>query len=188
MAYCLKDKRVRQDRSQDEAETEGRRVRNRAEVLHYNLCYGKEKELARQFREVQKQDLNVCKPAFHLSLSFPPGENVSKGRLVDIAKECARDLKFDRHQYVVILHKDTAHPHIHIVANRIGFDGHVMEDRKILPRVIRFCRETEQRYQLTPVKNIYRYRSPQERLEISNNPRTVRLKEEIGAGGAATGQ
>lgn len=179
LAYCLQDKRVRQEETQDQTKTESQRVKNRAEVLHYNLCYGKEKELARQFKAVQKQDLKISKPAFHLSLSFAPGENVSKGRLADIAKECARELGFEEHQYIAVMHKDTAHPHIHIVANRIGFDGHVMEDRHILPRVLKFCRETEQRYQLTPVKNIYRYRSPEERTEQRKDPRTMRLKEDI---------
>ena len=45
---------------------------------------------------------------------------------MDLSRDAARALDFERHQYVAILHKDRAHPHVHIVANRIGFDRHTM--------------------------------------------------------------
>jgi Relaxase/Mobilisation nuclease domain len=178
MGYCLQDKRQRQGLSEEE-DGEHRQTANRAEVLYYNQCYGDEQELIRQYREVQKLDYNMVKPAFHLSLNLPPGEKIKKSQFVEIAKDCAKALDFERHQYVVIRHKDTAHPHIHLVVNRIGADGHVMEDSHILPRVHRFCREAEQKYELTRVQSIRRYRVPEERNEPSRYQRIIKLKAEI---------
>ncbi|EOR95367.1 hypothetical protein ADIARSV_1479 [Arcticibacter svalbardensis MN12-7] len=32
------------------------------------------------------------------------------------------------HQYICVLHKDTKEQHIHIAANRVGFDGKAAKD------------------------------------------------------------
>jgi relaxase-like protein len=177
--YCLHDKRIRQLQNQHPAQTESRQTINRAEVLYYHQCYGNTLQLIRQFKEVQKQNLNVINPVFHLSLSLPTGEKIPKSRFVDIAKDCARALDFAQHQYVVILHKDTAHSHIHLVVNRIGPDKHLLDGWNRLKQVDQFCREAEQKYELIRVQGIRRYRSPEERNEPNKGQRVVRLKEQI---------
>jgi hypothetical protein len=179
LGYCLQDKRIQQKQTQHPADGEHRQTGNRAEVLFYHQCFGNIEQLTRQFKEVQKQNYNVLKPAFHLSLSLPPEEKISKSRFVDIAQDCAKALHFEQHQYVVVLHKDTAHPHIHLVVNRIGADKHVMDDSGILKLVDQFCREAELKYQLKQVESIRRYRSPEDRIKPSNDLRIVRLKSEI---------
>jgi Relaxase/Mobilisation nuclease domain len=179
LQYCLHDKRIRQRQNQHPAKTEHRQTINRAEVLYYHQCYGNTLQLTRQFKEVQKQNLNVINPVFHLSLALPPEEKISKSRFVDIAKDCARALDFAQHQYVVILHKDTAHSHIHLVVNRIGLDTHVLDGRNKLKQMDQFCREAEQKYELTRVQSIRRYRSPEERNEPNKGQRVVQLREQI---------
>ena len=183
LQYCLNDKRIRQQQNQQQnqhpAQTEHRQTINRAEVLYYHQCYGNAPQLTRQFKEVQKQNLNVINPVFHLSLSLPPEEKISKSRFVDIAKDCAKALDFAQHQYVVILHKDTAHSHIHLVVNRIGLDTHLLDGWNKLKQVDRFCRETEQKYELTRVQSVRRYRSREDRNETNTGQRVVRLREQI---------
>jgi Relaxase/Mobilisation nuclease domain len=179
LQYCLHDKRIRQRQNQHPAQSEHRQTINRAEVLYYHQCYGNTLQLTKQFKEVQKQNLNVINPVFHLSLSLPPEEKISKSRFVDIAKDCARALDFAQHQYVVILHKDTAHSHIHLVVNRIGLDTHVLDGRNKLKQMDQFCREAEQKYELTRVQSIRRYRSAEERSEPNRGQRIVQLREQI---------
>jgi hypothetical protein len=179
--YCMQDKEVRKEQTQDLAKEERRQTRNRAEILYYHQCYGNIKQLTRQFKEVQKQNFNAKKPAFHLSLSLGPEDKIPKSRFVDIAKDCAKALDFERHQYLVILHKDTPNPHVHLVVNRIGPEKHLMDlkNNNILKRVNRFCRDAEIKYQLTQLKGIRWYRSPEERLKPSQDQRLLQLKEEI---------
>ena len=58
---------------------------------------------------------------------------------------------FSDHQYVLTRHTDTAHDHIHIVANRIGFDGQVVSDSRDYPRQEQLMREIEREYGLQEV-------------------------------------
>jgi len=178
--YCMQDKEIKQEQTQEQAKEERRQTRNRAEILYYHQCYGNTAQLTRQFKEVQKQNFNAVKPAFHLSLSLPPQDKIPKSRFVDIAKDCAKALDFERHQYVVILHKDTLNPHVHLVVNRIGPDKHLMDEKNhILKQVNRFCRDAEIKYQLTQTKGMRRFRSPGDRFEPSEDHRVLHLKEEI---------
>ncbi|HEX3933656.1 MAG TPA: relaxase/mobilization nuclease domain-containing protein [Puia sp.] len=179
LGYCLQDKRISQEQTQRPADIEHRQTRNRAEVLYYHHCYGDIQQLTRQFKEIQKQNFNIIKPAFHLSLSLPPEDKIAKSRFVDIAQDCAKALDFEKHQYVVILHKDTEHPHVHLVVNRIGADKHLMAETNMFKRIDQFCREAELKYQLTPVQSMRRYQSPEERLKPSQGLRVAQLKKEI---------
>ena len=178
--YCTQDKEITQEKTKELAKEERRQTRNRAEILYYHQCYGNTAQLNRQFKEVQKQNFNCIKPAFHLSLSLPPEDKIPKSRFIDIAKDCAKALDFERHQYVVILHKDTPNPHVHLIVNRIGPDKHLMDQRNhILKQVNSFCRDAEIKYQLTQTKGMRRYRSPEDRFTPSQDHRMLQLKEVI---------
>lgn len=178
--YCMEDKEIGQEQKQELEKEERRQTRNRAEILYYHQCYGNTAQLTRQFKEVQKQNFNAIKPAFHLSLSLPPEDKIPKSRFVDIAKDCAKALDFERHQYVVILHKDTQNPHVHLVVNRIGPEKHLMDAKNhVLKQVDRFCRDAEIKYQLTQTEGIRRFRSPEDRFKPSRDHRVLHLKEEI---------
>lgn len=169
--YCLNDKLTLK---------EGERqviYKDRAEILQYNQCFGNRQELIRQFREVSRLNTNMSRPVFHISLSFPPGERLSKSALTDIATDCARYLHFDRHQYVTILHKDTQQQHIHIVANRIGFDKHVAGDSYSYGRIADFCREAEQQHHLKQEPGPRLYQTEEQRLIPRQGQRLDRLRE-----------
>jgi hypothetical protein len=58
---------------------------------------------------------------------------------------------FQDNQYVAISHGDTQHEHLHIVANRIGFDGKTANDSNSYKRMANFCRQVKKSYQLKPV-------------------------------------
>jgi hypothetical protein len=179
LGYCLHDKRISREECERRPDEDRRRTQNRAEVLYYHRCCGDHRELARQFREVQKLNYNIRKPVLHLALSLPPGEKVSKSQLAQMAKDCAKALDFEHHQYVVILHKDTEHRHAHIVVNRIGFDQHTVVNQYMIRKVNQYCRATELQYGLTPTKAMRWYRTPDERMQSSEHQRVVRLKEQI---------
>src|SRR5882757_2483885 len=168
--YCLKDKL-----------TQTRQViyKDRAEFLYYHQCHGNKEELAGQFKEVARLNQNMSKPVMHISLNLPPHESLAKSRLVQLAKECAAHMDFDKHQYAVILHKDTSHQHIHLIANRVGFDGHVTSDSFTYVRVNNYCREAEVRHHLTQTLNPMRYRSEAERQIPRHDIKLDQLKENI---------
>lgn len=87
------------------------------------------KALISEFDEVEKlrkssidsnQDI---KPVFHAMLSLRPGEKLTKIQWDRAIKKYMRDLGFTgTNKYVAVLHEDTDHQHVHIVANRIRLE------------------------------------------------------------------
>jgi hypothetical protein len=164
IAYCLNDKIKEQNKDA---------LRNRAEVLLYNKCCGNEKELVQQFNEVRQLNLKLSKPVLHITLSLSPGENVSKNKLMEMSEHCAKDLGFENNQYIAIAHRDTNHQHLHIVANRIGFDKRTVSDSNNYQKISKYCRKMELKYALKQVLSPRKYLSKEQR----NIPRFDQRKE-----------
>jgi hypothetical protein len=139
----------------------------KAEVLAYNQCFGDKKQLTREFIEVAKLNCKVSRPVFHCSISFAYAD---KGKLnlqdkIDIAEKLAQDFQFHNNLYVVIAHHDTRHMHLHVVANRIGYDGKTASDSNSYKRMAEYCRKMELEYQLEKVLSPNRFLAPEQRVE-----------------------
>ena len=148
--YCLEDK---QDLAGELV------MKNRAEVLTYNMCFGDKKELTQQFNEVRQLKTKLSKPVLHITLSLAPGENLAKSLMIELANDCAKSMGFENNQYVAIHHNDTGHQHIHIVANRIGFDGRTVKDNHNYQKIAAYCRKMELKHELKQVLSPRRYLS-----------------------------
>ena len=70
-------------------------------------------------------------------------------RMVKIAREYMQCMGIDNTQYVIVRHTNTAHPHLHIVYNRICNDGKLIPDRNERFRNVRFCKALSSKYGLT---------------------------------------
>ncbi len=144
LQYCLHDKVADEKKNQLV-------MKDRAEVILYNQCFGNDKELIQQFNEVRRLNPKLAKPVLHVTLSLGKGENLPTHKLAEMAQDCAHDLGFENNQYVAVFHKDTEHPHIHIVANRVGYDGKTVSDSNNYQKIARLCRKQELKYELKQV-------------------------------------
>lgn len=63
-----------------------------------------------------------------LILSMPAGTDAI--RLRDAARAFARDAFADRFEYVLALHTDTAHPHVHLTVKALGAGGERLNPKK----------------------------------------------------------
>jgi MobA/VirD2-like, nuclease domain len=162
-------------------EGEERKVeyKQRAEIVRFNECYGTRQELMQQFGEVMKLNQNVCEPYLHVVMGLPPRDRLTNSQWSEVAKGCAKALDFEDHQYVAIVHKDTSHQHMHLLVNRIGFEGEVVEDHYMLPRICAYCRRTEKEYELMQLKGPRRYQTEEQRREESQDQRVRHLKQSI---------
>lgn len=165
LLYCLHDKRPENKLEQV--------MENRAELVAFNQCFGTDKELIRQFNEVRALNPKLSRPVMHITLSLAHGESLSNAILHDLAEDCARQMGFENNQYVAILHKDRDHQHLHIVANRIGFDGKTVSDSNSYKKIAEYCRKMELKYKLKQVLSPARYLSK----ELRNIPRYDQRKE-----------
>jgi hypothetical protein len=133
ISYCLEDKRTLSEEQKAQlSQEDGVQHKNRAEVLEYNFCFGDKHELSDQFKDVRRLNKNVEKPVFHLAIRLAQGDKLTHEQWREVARGAAKEFKFDRNQYICILHKDTQQPHIHIVANR----GAMMERPPTIPIAI----------------------------------------------------
>jgi hypothetical protein len=178
--YCLEDKiNLSENQKLELSKRDNVQHKDRAEVLYYNNCFGKVNELTSQFSEVSKLSRRVQKPVFHFTLSLAHGENLSKNQLMEIAQACTEEFKVDKNQYAVILHKDTHAQHIHIVANRVGYDGKVASNSNNYLQMANLCRKLEIKHQLKQVLNPRVFLPKEQRMIPRQNARMDQLKENI---------
>jgi hypothetical protein len=180
ISYCLEDKiELSEEQKQQLSLADVLQHKDRAEVLEYNKCFGNKYELAEQFRDVQKLNKRVEKPVLHLSLRLAPGETLTRNQLIEIGREAAKEFGVADNQYICVLHKDTKEQHIHIAANRVGFDGKVAKDSNSYLRMAKLCRRLEKQYNLQQVLSPRAFLSREERLLPRHDTRKEKLKTDI---------
>src|ERR1700749_3432189 len=129
-------------------------LKKRAELLGTNFALmnvafiNKEVELVKSLRP------NLNRYVYHTSLNFPKAEQaqLSNASLLDIALDYLEASGFSNNQYIIFRHHDSDHPHIHLLANRICFDGTVVSDSNNYKKSEAILRQLEYRYNLIPVK------------------------------------
>ena len=169
LRYCLEDKKMKNN-------IDKMIMKNRAEILQYNLCFGDKVELIQQFNEVKRLNAKQSKPVMHITLSLASGEQLSKQQLSQIANHCAEDLGFDKNQFIAVEHNDTEHQHFHIVVNRINFDGKTLSDSNNYKKISDFCRKMEKRFQLIPVLSPTKFLSAEQKNLPRHDDRKERLR------------
>ncbi len=171
LLYCLNDKQQEQENQSV--------MKDRAEILMFNQCFGNQREIVQQFEDVRRLNMKLAKPVLHITLSLAPGEKLPKNELMQMCEDCARDLKFENNQFVAIHHKDTDHQHIHIVANRIGFDGRTVSDSNNYQKIASYCRKMELKHELKQVLSPRLYLSQKQRLIQRFDSRKEKIKRDI---------
>jgi Relaxase/Mobilisation nuclease domain. len=178
--YCLSDKKELSERQKQQLSLDEKVQHfNRAEILEYNKCFGNRDDILEQLADVSNLNKRVKKPLFHISLRLAPGDQLSWEQLIEAGQECAKEFGFADNQYITVLHKDTQQPHIHIVANRVGFDGKCASDSNSYKRMAALCRQLEHKHQLREVLSPRRF-LPEEMRHIPRlDSRKDRLKQDI---------
>lgn len=66
---------------------------------------------------------DIRKPVYHWVLSYHPEDKVSEEQMIEDAKDFLKRIGFDDTQYVMTVHYDKAHHHLHIVTNVVNNQG-----------------------------------------------------------------
>ena len=100
-----------------------------------------------------------CKqPAYHFIVTFDPADDAA-GRVTEqvkreVAGKVIEDMGLTKHQALVYSHKDTDHPHLHFLINRIHPTEHVAYDRhRDGTRLKEIVRERAREYGLNVLKD-----------------------------------
>ncbi len=178
--YCLSDKKeLSAEEKLELSMKEGVQHINRAEILMYNNCSGDKYDLMEQFNDVRKLNRRVEKPVFHMTIRQAPGDHLTRGQWMEVSQAVAREFGIDKNQFITILHHDTKQEHIHMIGNRVGYDGKVASDSHSYAKTAKVCRELEKEHNLHKVLNPRRWLSPKERKIPRSDKRKELLQEEI---------
>jgi hypothetical protein len=119
-------------------------------LLGGNMQGGSPRELAHEFGFVRRQRPGVRRAVAHMFLRPAPGEFFSDSQWQSIAGYFLSGMGFDESPHVLYLHAEP-HPHIHIVASRITYDGKVVSDSNDYARASVLLRNIERQYGLRVV-------------------------------------
>jgi hypothetical protein len=99
-----------------------------ARMLDTNMGTDDAKEMIKSLADVSQQRPRVAKPVLHIIAAWHERDEVSDETMKEVSRRLLDRLGMseDNHQYLLVRHEDTKHPHMHIVANRVGLDGSVM--------------------------------------------------------------
>jgi Relaxase/Mobilisation nuclease domain len=172
ISYCLEDKKIKNRVNHDE-----HLIKNRAEILQHNLCFGDKKNLCSQFNDVRKLNPKQSRPVMHMTMSFAPGERMERPQLLEIVEECANEFGFENNQFFSVQHLDTEHQHLHIVANRINLEGRTnVTDSNNFKKMAGFCRKMEIKYGLTQVPSPRAFLSREQKQIPRNDNRKNKIR------------
>ena len=125
--------------------------RNVAEVLDHSFVDASEKSIMKEVQLVKILRPNLQKYFYHTSINFPPAEELPNNLMTQIGRDYLEANGFTQHQFIMFRHRDADHPHLHILVNRIGYDGSVVSDSNDFSRSEKILRELEKKYGLTEV-------------------------------------
>ncbi len=84
-----------------------------------NLPSAHPRDAALFMRATAAEAHQVQRPVYHLSLAWDPSDHVNRAQMVAVADRVLRKLGLDEHQALLVAHRDTEHPHLHLMVNRV---------------------------------------------------------------------
>lgn len=111
--------------------------------------------MAQDFEYQQRQRPGLGKAVLHVALALPAED--AQGRSAEQVSALLREagrayvqaMKLDNTQWALVQHFDKAHPHAHLVVNRVDNDGQTIADNFIGQQSRRVCQGLEQQLGLT---------------------------------------
>jgi hypothetical protein len=89
---------------------------------------------------------------YHTSLSFSKEDVLDNKTMLAIAEDYLMLSGYFNNQYFIFRHHDADHPHLHLLVNRITFDGEVVSDSNNYKKSEAILRRLEQQYNLVTVE------------------------------------
>ena len=132
-------------------------------IIDSNMEGQTARALASEFGVVRQLNRRCKNPVWHVSLAFAIGEVPTDEQLERIpalfidkvgaqAGDGEQGIHSEQNQWVAVIHRDKAHLHLHLLLNRINYEGQVCYCKWDKNRAQAACREIEQELGLVAVK------------------------------------
>nr|HRC85600.1 relaxase/mobilization nuclease domain-containing protein [Thermoanaerobaculia bacterium] len=168
--------------------------REGAELLVTNLAGDSLEDWARQIEGLSRCHFprrnHLSK---HLILSFAPGEQLERDTLEEITRVYLEGMGYQDSPYVVFLHRDREHWHLHIATTPTTWQGEPVRENWDWPRSERVARKIEERFGLVrvPLSETAALRAPslgevRERKKTGEPSARERFQQDIHRAGVAS--
>ena len=107
-------------------------------------------DMVRDFKDQTLLNPRIKNAVGHISLSFSAkdADKLTDPAMTQIAREYMERMGIRDTQFLIVRHTDQAHPHCHIVYNRVGNNGQTISDKNIKIRNGKVCKELTAKYGL----------------------------------------
>lgn len=105
-----------------------------------------------QFHEIRQIRRDIEKPVLHTIMAWHPQDQVDNLTMESAAERVLDGIGFDRdaHQYLIVRHHDAGHHHLHIIGNRVAFDGSVFHGKFAGRKANGVRQDLEEEFGFTP--------------------------------------
>ncbi len=151
--------------------------RIRGELLASNFMSIDSRVISKEIGMVRSLRPNLNRYVYHTSLNFPNEDQsqLSNDKLLAIALDYLQANGFTNNQYMIFRHHDACHPHLHLLVNRISFDGTVVSDSNNYRKSEKILRELEYRYNLISVEQS-NFRTIEQNSRITKEQNSIGTK------------
>lgn len=127
-------------------------ITKRAELLDTNFTTLDTAQIRQEVDLLRQLRPGLNRYVYHTSLNFAQEDKLDNKQLKSIALQYLEANGYINNQYLIFRHHDADHMHLHLLVNRITFDGDVVSDSNNYKKSEAVLRQLEQEYSLTPVE------------------------------------
>jgi hypothetical protein len=112
--------------------------------------------MAADFNAQRELNPDLGRAVMHVALAWPPGEELANDQVTALARAYLQAMKIDpdNTQWALVRHRDQAHPHAHLVVNRVDNDGATVSDQHNYRHSMDACRKLEKQYGLVSAQEV----------------------------------
>ncbi|MDB5024208.1 MAG: hypothetical protein JWP78_1963 [Mucilaginibacter sp.] len=129
----------------------------RAVLLATTFSTLSETIIKKEVELIKQQRPALGKYVWHTSLNFSNAEepeSLTNDRMLEIAFDYMKTMGYDDNQYLIVRHHDADHHHVHLLVNRVKYDGSVVSDSNNYHKSQATLRRLEQQYELVPLQQV----------------------------------
>jgi hypothetical protein len=149
--------------------------KNNAEILtSEGVLETDKKSIINSFYMQSLMNPKLSKSVGHIPLAFSADDapRLTDHFMTQLAKEYMQLMKIENTQYLIVRHNDTAHPHCHIVFNRVDNNGKTISDKNDHFRNEKVCKLLKDKHNLT-------YGKGKEKVNVQNLKGAEKIKHQI---------
>lgn len=122
------------------------------ELMRQGIASDKPNEIMKEFRMMQHCNTKCENNMISIVISPSSEKKFNNAELQNILEQHLKHLKLERNQYLATVHMSTGKPHIHVLVNRIDYEGKAISDQFISKRSQEISERMAKEYGLLTAK------------------------------------